>query len=137
MDITGLVPRGLGKQGVDHADHRRAVLGVEQVGDLGHVLHQAVKVDLVFRRSHHGGGAARIGISTGEEAIEFVVAYLLEVGLAELAPYFADGPTGGGGADGEQHAVGAGAQEDALGFGPGVGQQTHTPLPQEYRFGPA
>ena len=95
VDVAGLVAGGLGEQGVDHADDWRAVLGVEQVGDLGHILHQAVEVYLVFSRADDGGGATSVGVGTGEQAVEFVIAYLFEVGLAELAVDFADRPAGG------------------------------------------
>jgi len=94
MDITGLIAGGLGQQGVDHADHRRAVLSVEQVGDLGHVLHQAVEVDFVFGGTDHRSGAAGVGIGAGEQAVEFVVAHLFKAALAELTLHFADRPAG-------------------------------------------
>lgn len=61
VDVAGLVARGLGQQRVDHADHRRAILGVEQIGDLGDIVHQAVEVDLALRRADHRRGAAGIG----------------------------------------------------------------------------
>ncbi|VVN68107.1 hypothetical protein PS687_05359 [Pseudomonas fluorescens] len=94
VDITRLIAGGLGEQGVDHADHRGAVLGVEQIGDFGHVLHQAVEVHLILRSTDHSSGAAGIGIGTGEQAVEFVVAYLLNRRLTELALDFTDGPAG-------------------------------------------
>ena len=61
VDVAGLIARGLGQQRVDHADHWRAILGVEQVSDLGDIVHQAVEVDLALRRADHRRGAAGIG----------------------------------------------------------------------------
>jgi len=118
VNVAGFVPRGLGEQGVDHADHRRTVLGVEQVSDFRHVLHQAVEVDFVFCCANHSGGAACIGVGRGEQAVEFIVAHAPERRLTELPPHLADRPAGGRWAYG-QHAV---AQQNALGLGPGVGQ---------------
>jgi hypothetical protein len=58
-------------------------------------LHQAVEVDFVFGGADHCGGAAGVGVGAGEQAVEFVIAHVLQARLAELAVDFADGPAGG------------------------------------------
>ena len=40
-------------------------------------------------------GLPGVGVGGGEQAVEFVVAYLFELGRAELAVDFADGPARG------------------------------------------
>ncbi|MNS29856.1 hypothetical protein D3C72_618740 [compost metagenome] len=128
VDVAGLVARRLGEQGIDHANHRRAVLSVEQVGDFRHVLHQSIKVDFVFRRAHHRCRTAGVGIGSGEQAIEFVIAHALNRGRAKLTPRLADRPARRRRAHG-QHAI---AQQNPLRLGPGVRQHTHlmpSPIP--------
>ena len=49
---------GLGEQGVDHADDRRIVLGVEQVLYRGQLSHQLLEVDLLTDVSDDIGGVA-------------------------------------------------------------------------------
>ena len=45
VDVGRAFARGLGEERVDEADDRRVVLGLEQVLDLGHVLHQAREIE--------------------------------------------------------------------------------------------
>jgi hypothetical protein len=128
VDVAGLVACGLGQQCVDHANHRRAVLSVEQVGDFRHVLHQAVEVDFVFCCADHCRRAAGVGIGSGEQTVEFVIAHPLNRSRTKLPPRLADRPARRRRANG-QHAI---TQQNPLRLGPGVRQRTHlmpSPIP--------
>ena len=126
VDVAGLIARGLGQQRVDHADHWRAILGVEQVGNLGDIVHQAVEVDLALRRADHRRGAAGIGVGAGQQGVELVVADALQAGQLMPLAHLADRPAGRPRADQQGRAMLARPQQGALRLGPGVGQQAHS-----------
>ena len=62
MQIAGAIACGLCQQRVDHADHRRIVLSIQQIGDLRHVLHQPVQIDFAFGGTDHGSGITAVTV---------------------------------------------------------------------------
>src|SRR3546814_20594733 len=106
------------------SDWSSDVCSSDLVGDLGHVLHQAVEVHLVLCRAHHGGGAAGVGVGTVEQTVEFLVTHPLQPHLAELAAHFTDGPAWRGGTHNHHRAFTRLAQHQELGLGPGVWERS-------------
>ena len=80
------------EQGVDHADDGRVVLGVEQVRDFRHLVHQPVQVNLVLGRADHGGGIAGVGVGRRQQGLQFGVGGLAQRHRAMAAAHFGDGP---------------------------------------------
>src|SRR3546814_7574479 len=76
MYVAGTIARSLSEQRVDHADDGRIVAGLEQVFDLRHVLHQAIKIDFVGCGIHDFGSVARLCIRSGQERIQFFIGHL-------------------------------------------------------------
>ena len=66
VDVAGAVARGLGEQGVDHADDGRVVLGVEQVRDSGiSCINRSRSTS--FSAARHGGGIAGVGVGRRQQ----------------------------------------------------------------------
>ncbi|MNS74569.1 hypothetical protein D3C72_1080500 [compost metagenome] len=64
MDVAGSITRGLGQQGVEHADDGRITCGFQQVLHRRDVLHHARKIGAFLHFADHGGGvrfAVRVG----------------------------------------------------------------------------
>ena len=114
VDVAGAVARGLGEQGVDHADDGRVVLGVEQVRDFRHLVHQPVQVDLVLGRADHGGGVAGgVGVGRRQQGLQLGVGGLAQRHRAMAAAHFGDGPGRRQRADDQLVAVARAAQRPA------------------------
>lgn len=62
VQIAGAITCGLRQQRVDHADHRRIILRVQQIGDFRHVLHQPVQIDFALGGTDHGSGVAAVTV---------------------------------------------------------------------------
>ena len=125
VDVAGLLAHGLGQQGVDHADDRRVVLGVEKVFDGRQLGHQLGEVDLLADVVDHGGGVAvGAGISFGNAGFEGGARDALDVQRhAEVAAHFGEGRQIGPFAQDQLGVLGApGGDENAVGLGKGVGQ---------------
>ena len=53
VNVAGAVARGLGQERVQHANNRRIVRGVKQVGNRGQLLHDARQVSVGFNLVYH------------------------------------------------------------------------------------
>ncbi|MNU57728.1 hypothetical protein D3C71_468530 [compost metagenome] len=122
VDIAGAVARGLREQRIDHADDGRVVLRLQQVRHLGHVLQQAVQVDLVFRHAHDGRGVLRMTVGRRQQRLQSLVIDLRERDVAMAAADLAHGPIGRARADGQLRLPPAQRQDRALRASPGIGQ---------------
>src|SRR3546814_4875055 len=94
MYVAGTIARSLSEQRVDHADDGRIVAGLEQVFDLRHVLHQAIKIDFVGCGIHDFGSVARLCIRSGQERIQFFIGHLPYRQRTVVAADFGQCPSG-------------------------------------------
>ncbi|MCY1246291.1 hypothetical protein D9M72_595100 [compost metagenome] len=122
MHVARAVARGLREQRVDHADHGRVVLRVEQVGDGRNVLHQPRQVDLLLHGADHRSGIAGFGVALGEQAVHLRIADLPQRQPAQQAARLDHGPAGRARAHCEEGRVAVALHRDALAASPGLGQ---------------
>ena len=122
VDVAGAIARGLREQRVDHADHGRIVLRFQQVRHLGHVLQQAVQINLVFRHAHHGRGIFGMAVRRRQQGFQRLVVHLRQRHVAMAAPNFPHCPFWRARADRQLHLARAQRQHGPLRARPGVGQ---------------
>ena len=131
MQVAGAIACSLCQQRVDHADHRRIVLCIQQIGDLRHVLHQSVQIDFAFGGTHHGSGIAAVTVLLAQPLLPGGGLQHLERQRSMPAAQFGYGPRRGvGGA--KQHRLAARlGQHHPMTAHPGVRQRrggAHGPI---------
>ncbi|KAG0733589.1 hypothetical protein G6F23_013202 [Rhizopus arrhizus] len=131
VQVAGAIACGLRQQCVDHADHRRVVLRVQQIGDFRHVLHQAVQIHFTFSGTDHRCGIAAVTILLTQPLLPRCGFQCLERQRAVPAAQFGHRP-GGGFGSAQQYRLTAGlGQHHAMAAHPGIRQRhgyAHGPI---------
>ncbi|KAG0921546.1 hypothetical protein G6F32_015053 [Rhizopus arrhizus] len=120
VDIAGAVARRLREECIDHADHRRVVLRLQQVRHLGHVLQQPVQIDLVFGHAHDGRRVLGMAVGGRQQGLQRLGVDVRQRDIAVAAPDLAHRPIGGARAARQLHLPRTQRQHGALGARPGT-----------------
>ena len=75
MDIGRALTQGLGEQRIDQSDNRRVVLALQQILDLGDLLQQTCKIQIIGEVAGQRGGAPLGAAVQGRhQFVEFITA---------------------------------------------------------------
>ena len=116
MDVASAIARGLGQQGVEHADDRRVVRGFQQVFDGRQVLHHAREVGLALHFTDHRCRTGfALGIGGADALHQLGRAMVLHCGHRVFAHYLAQAAGQRGGMHMQRELIARFLQQHLLG----------------------